>query len=127
MVIASPERFGLATLHQLRGRVGRNGAKSHCFCLVGDIAPKSLERLRFFKEHSSGFDIAEYDYNNRGAGDIYGTSQHGISADFSVNLLNYNLAEKIVNEKGYSNEQIQKILEIAEKNYSKICNDIVLN
>ena len=127
IILASPERFGLATLHQLRGRVGRNGAKSYCFCLANDLGEKTAERLKFFRDHSSGFDIAEYDYNSRGAGDIYGTAQHGIKADFSVNLQNYELAMQIASDPCLTQEDRNNILDVAQKTYSKLCNDIVLN
>lgn len=127
IILASPEKFGLATLHQLRGRVGRNGSKSYCFCLSGNLSQKSLERLVYFRDHSSGFDIAEYDYNTRGAGDIYGTSQHGLSPDFSVNFANYDLALKIASDPLITTEEKQHILQKAEQDYSKLCNDIVLN
>lgn len=128
IIIASPEKFGLATLHQLRGRVGRDGSKSFCFCLANNgLGEKSLERLKYFKDHSSGFDIAEYDYKTRGSGDIYGTAQHGIKSNFSINLLNYDKALDIANEIVKDEKTKNTILEIAEKNYSKLCNDIVLN
>jgi len=127
IVIMSPEKFGLATLHQLRGRIGRNGAKSYCFCLSHGMSLSSAERLMFFRDHNSGFDIAEYDYKNRGAGDIYGTSQHGISADFSVNLANYDLALEIATATSLNKEKREYILQIADKTYSRLCNDIVLN
>ena len=57
MVIATPERFGLATLHQLRGRIGRNGEEAHCFCLAGKLSEKSYNRLLFFRNNQNGFDI----------------------------------------------------------------------
>ncbi len=128
MIIASPEKFGLATLHQLRGRIGRDGSKSFCFCLANNnLSAKSADRLKFFKEHSNGFDIAEYDYQTRGSGDIYGTAQHGIKPDFSINLLNYDKALDIANDIMQDEVTKNNILQIAEKNYSKLCNDIVLN
>ena len=77
MVIATPERFGLATLHQLRGRIGRNGTEAHCFCLADNLNEKSYERILYFKNHSDGFDIAEFDLKTRGSGSIVGTNQHG--------------------------------------------------
>ena len=127
MVIASPERFGLATLHQLRGRVGRAGTQSYCFCLPGDVSPKTAERLKFFRDHSSGFDIAEYDYASRGAGDIWGTAQHGVNVTSSINMQNYPLAQKIVADESLPQEALDKMLAVAETNYAKLCNDIVLN
>ena len=77
MVIATPERFGLATLHQLRGRIGRNGEEAHCFCLAGKLSQKSYERIMFFRNNQNGFDIADFDLKIRGAGSILGTNQHG--------------------------------------------------
>ena len=127
IILASPEKFGLATLHQLRGRVGRNGAKSYCFCLANNLTEKSAERLKFFRDHSSGFDIAEYDYKLRGAGDIYGTNQHGIKTDFTVNLSNYDLAMKIAQSDDLSSGDRESLLEIANQTYAKLCQDIVLN
>lgn len=127
IIIASPERFGLATLHQLRGRVGRNGSKSYCFCLANDVSEKTAERLVFFRDHNSGFDIAEYDYKMRGAGDIYGTAQHGVKTDFSINLQNYDIALQIAQDILLNPEYKNKILAIAETQYAKLCQDIVLN
>ena len=78
IVIYNPERFGLSSLHQLRGRVGRNGAEAHCFLLEGEnISAQAKERLNFFKNHNNGFEIAEYDFESRGAGDVFGTKQSG--------------------------------------------------
>lgn len=77
IVIVSPEKFGLATMHQLRGRVGRAGQQSYCFCLARNLTENSYDRIKFFKDHLNGFDIADYDYKSRGAGNILGTSQHG--------------------------------------------------
>ena len=78
MVIRGADKYGLSTLHQLRGRVGRNGKEAHCFVML-DKKPQdqTLERLNFFKEHNNGFEIAEFDYSSRGAGDALGTRQSG--------------------------------------------------
>ncbi|MBQ7466914.1 MAG: DEAD/DEAH box helicase [Clostridia bacterium] len=97
IVLVSPEKFGLATLHQLRGRVGRHGKEAFCFCMSRNLSEQSYERLKFFASHSSGFDIAEYDFKSRGAGSIYGTKQHGRIEDiFSyISLETYEKAKKI--------------------------------
>ena len=76
MVMVSPERFGLATLHQLRGRIGRNGKESFCFCLADNLNEKSYERIKFFQNHLNGFEIAEFDLKTRGAGTMFGINQH---------------------------------------------------
>ncbi|HVH09762.1 MAG TPA: ATP-dependent DNA helicase RecG [Gemmatimonadales bacterium] len=75
MLIEHAERFGLAQLHQLRGRVGRGAAASHCI-LVSD-APDATPRLRAFAETSDGFKIAELDLAERGMGDLTGARQSG--------------------------------------------------
>lgn len=76
MIIENPERFGLAQLHQLRGRVGRSSHKSHCFLLLSDSQPPS-RRLRSLEQLNDGFKLAELDLELRGPGAIYGTEQHG--------------------------------------------------
>ena len=73
MTIFNAERFGLATLHQLRGRVGRNELQSYCL-LVSD---QEKERLNVMTESNDGFYIAEKDFELRGSGDLFGTRQHG--------------------------------------------------
>src|ERR1700723_2630540 len=84
MVIEHAERFGLAQLHQLRGRIGRGSEKSHCLL----IAPKSIQgdardRIETMVATSNGFEIAERDLKQRGPGEFFGTRQHGDAA-FSV-------------------------------------------
>lgn len=73
MVIFNAERFGLATLHQLRGRVGRNDMQSYCY-LISDY---DAERLKVLEESNYGFYISEQDFKLRGGGDIFGIRQSG--------------------------------------------------
>jgi len=78
MVIEHADRFGLAQLHQLRGRIGRGSEKSHCIL----VAPKSIagearERIETMVATSNGFEIAERDLQHRGPGEFFGTRQHG--------------------------------------------------
>jgi ATP-dependent DNA helicase RecG len=75
MVIEHPERFGLAQLHQLRGRVGRGTEESHCILICDDYSARS--RLKNFARTSDGFRIAEMDLRERGLGDLAGVRQHG--------------------------------------------------
>src|SRR5690625_7169936 len=76
MIIEIPERLGLAQLHQLRGRVGRGPAASHCVLLYGSpLSRLGRERLRIMREHSDGFVIAEEDLRLRGPGEVLGTRQ----------------------------------------------------
>ena len=93
MVIESADRFGLAQLHQLRGRVGRGKEESYCY-LVSDGS--GIERLRILKECSDGFEIAKYDLAFRGAGDFFGTQQHGeMSFSFADILQDAPLFERL--------------------------------
>jgi len=77
MVIENAERFGLATLHQLRGRVGRGSSASLCILIQGSEQADSSARLKVLVESDDGFHIAEEDLKQRGPGDILGTVQHG--------------------------------------------------
>lgn len=79
MVIEHAERFGLSQLHQLRGRVGRSGAKSYCFLLTGErVGEEASRRIEALTGTSDGFKIAEVDLEIRGPGEILGTRQHGL-------------------------------------------------
>jgi ATP-dependent DNA helicase RecG len=78
MIVEAAERFGLAQLHQLRGRVGRGAAKSVCLLLRGsDLTETATARLKLMRETNDGFRIAEADLKLRGAGEILGTRQSG--------------------------------------------------
>jgi ATP-dependent DNA helicase RecG len=77
MVIEGAERFGLAQLHQLRGRVGRGSAPATCFLLASTEAPESLERLEAVARSHNGLELAEEDLRIRGPGDYYGLRQSG--------------------------------------------------
>ena len=73
MVIFNAERFGLATLHQLRGRVGRNSLQSYCYL----ICNMEIERLKVMEESNDGFYISQKDFELRGEGDLFGVRQSG--------------------------------------------------
>jgi ATP-dependent DNA helicase RecG len=84
MVIEHAERFGLAQMHQLRGRVGRGSAKSYCILMTGGkISPPAVERLGAMVRTQNGFELAELDLQLRGPGEFFGTRQAGIP-DFRV-------------------------------------------
>lgn len=78
MVIENAERFGLAQLHQLRGRVGRGSAQSYCVLIAGDHSKKTRARLKVIEGSTDGFVIAEADLKLRGPGEIRGTRQSGL-------------------------------------------------
>ena len=80
MLIENAERFGLAQLHQLRGRIGRGEHKSYCVLLTADKAPDTIAKLSVLEKTSNGFDVAEADWEQRGPGDLLGTAQSGLPA-----------------------------------------------
>ncbi|MBQ9764084.1 MAG: ATP-dependent DNA helicase RecG [Phascolarctobacterium sp.] len=78
MVVENAERFGLAQLHQLRGRVGRGTEQSYCVLLTPSDSPETLARLKVLRDSDDGFYLAEKDLEQRGAGQLFGMRQHGL-------------------------------------------------
>ena len=78
MVIEHAERFGLAQMHQLRGRVGRGAAKSYCLLVTGKASPQGEERVNAMVRTQNGFELAELDLAQRGPGEFFGTRQAGM-------------------------------------------------
>ncbi len=80
MLIENAERFGLAQLHQLRGRIGRGSHKSYCVLLSDEKEPWTVAKLAVLEKTSDGFAVAEADWEMRGPGDLLGTAQSGLPA-----------------------------------------------
>ena len=80
MLIENAERFGLAQLHQLRGRIGRGAHKSYCILLSEEKSPETVAKLAVLEKTSDGFEVAEADWDMRGPGDLLGTAQSGLPA-----------------------------------------------
>lgn len=107
MVIFDADRFGLATLHQLRGRVGRNSLDSYCYL----ISDKEIERLKVLEESNDGFYISEKDLELRGEGDLFGIRQSGVKTfkianlknDLKIMLQAKNDSEEYINSEAYKN------------------------
>lgn len=78
MLIENAERFGLAQLHQLRGRIGRGEHKSYCILLSSEKNAEAVEKLSVLEKTSNGFEVAEADWEQRGPGDLLGTAQSGL-------------------------------------------------
>jgi ATP-dependent DNA helicase RecG len=79
MIIENAERFGLAQLHQLRGRILRSSHKPHCFVFADSQSDKTIKRLKSFVNAKNGFELAEADMQQRGIGDLVGAKQWGVS------------------------------------------------
>ena len=87
MVIEQAERFGLAQMHQLRGRVGRGGEQSYCILVSGKLNETARERIRTLVDSADGFYIAEMDMKLRGPGEFFGTRQSGMPALHIGNII----------------------------------------
>ncbi len=84
ILIEAAERFGLAQLHQLRGRVGRSALQSRCFLLTDSLEEEATERLRLLEQTQDGFELADEDLKRRGAGSLLGTEQSGEGSGFKA-------------------------------------------
>lgn len=116
MVIYNAERFGLAQLHQLRGRVGRGDYQSYCILINGSNSKISRERMRILQKSSDGFYISEKDLELRGPGEFFGTRQHGLPDLKIANLFTDMDILKLAQEK--ANEILEKdYLLLAEEHF----------
>jgi ATP-dependent DNA helicase RecG len=93
MVIQSAERFGLSSLHQLRGRVGRQGQASHCLLFSSQAASTTNQRLQHFTKEKDGLKLAQIDLEQRGAGNLLGYEQSGLQGLRFASWTNLTLIE----------------------------------
>jgi ATP-dependent DNA helicase RecG len=118
MIIESAERFGLAQLHQIRGRVGRSEKQSFCFVFTNSIDKEALDRLEALVKSHSGFELAEYDLKLRGPGQFIGEKQSGLP-DFAMsslaNLKMVNAAKKTAEEMLAQDPELKNYPQFREK------------
>ena len=133
ILIENAERFGLAQLHQLRGRVGRNSLQSYCHLISYSDSKISKTRMKAMKEYACGFDISEEDFKLRGPGDIYGTTQHGNNLDMDNFVRYIEILEKagkdadelLTNDKMLSKTENKLLKDIVERNEVFSYKDII--
>ncbi len=130
MIIENSERFGLAQLHQLRGRVGRGKHKSYCILLANITNNIVKRRLEILKKSNDGFFIAEEDLKTRGAGELFGFKQSGESGlilsdvieDINILKLANSEAKKLIQSDNAEDKRVKnEILEKIEKSSNYIC------
>lgn len=115
IVIEGAERFGLAQLHQLRGRVGRGDKQSYCLLFTESENAMQSQRLKGMETLHSGAELAELDLKLRGPGNIYGTSQHGIPKLKAVSFSDFDLIEKARDEANSIFSKLPKYPKLNEK------------
>ncbi len=128
IVILDADRFGIAQLHQMRGRVRRSDYQSYCFLVSDTEVESSIKRLKLVEETNDGFMLAEEDLMIRGPGEIFGEKQTGNQmfkmADIVVDSDILELANSCANEiiedgRLFNDEEYKKLYEIADKNYQE--------
>lgn len=133
ILILGAERFGVATLHQLRGRVMRSSSQPYCF-LMSEHATEAVDkRLKMLENTTDGFELAEYDLLNRGPGEFFGEKQSGSMnfkyADLRVdgdllNQTNMDAIEIVESDDFYNNSEYATLKDNAVKNYERKLNEI---
>jgi ATP-dependent DNA helicase RecG len=118
IIIEGAERFGLAQLHQLRGRVIRSNDQAYCYVFADSKTQKTIDRLKAFKNSSNGFELAEFDLKLRGPGELSGNKQWGISDIGMEALKNIKMVEAARAEAEYlltQDETLSKFPLVIEK------------
>ncbi|MGU8235705.1 ATP-dependent DNA helicase RecG [Clostridium perfringens] len=119
MIIENAERFGLAQLHQLRGRVGRGEHKSYCILIANTKNDITRRRMEIMTESSDGFYIAEEDLKLRGAGEVFGMRQHGDEGFILANVVDD------INILKYANHEAKLIVNNINEDNKKLCTEIM--
>lgn len=136
MIIENAERFGLAQLHQLRGRVGRGEHQSYCVLYNQSSSPVSKERMKIMEKTNDGFVISEKDLEIRGPGEFFGTRQHGLPdlkianlyKDISILKIAQEAAlELLSRDRQLENEENQRLKEKLTAKFSDRLKDLTLN
>lgn len=133
MVIENAERFGLAQLHQLRGRVGRGKHQSYCILIANARTREIRERMKIMVDSNDGFTVAEKDLELRGPGDIFGVRQHGlpefkianIARDIDILKLAQQGVDQVVNMRG--NPEYDMVMEYIYREFNKKTSEIAMN
>lgn len=129
MVIENAERFGLSQLHQLRGRVGRGKAKSHCILVTDATGDEATARMKIMCETTDGFKIADEDLKLRGPGDFFGTRQHGlpklriadILTDTKILMQTQELARELMEDKdSFKKEENRQIAKLVSRKINSL-------
>ena len=121
IIIQSADRFGLAALHQLRGRVGRGHLQSYCYLFTESTNQKAIDRLNFLEKNHNGLKIAEFDLKTRGPGEAFSTIQHGFP---SLKIANFSDTKLISLSQDILKEIIDKYPEF---NFSQITSENITN
>lgn len=135
MVIENADRFGMAQLHQLRGRVGRGEYQSYCILISDTRSEAARERLKYMTKTENGFEVAEKDLEFRGSGEILGQRQHGLPGfkladifrDVKLLKLSKEAVEYIYENDRLSEEEYKRMKSILDSRFQRILDDITLN